>query len=62
MVQNDPNFVPNICLCQKSQILGVFFSFVCETPHHCSGGWSDGLDFFGGWSDGFDDIEKRVQV
>ena len=31
MVQNDPNFVPNIFLCQKSQILGVFFSFVCET-------------------------------
>ena len=30
MVQNDPHFVPNIFLCQKSQILGVFFSFVCE--------------------------------
>ena len=31
MVQNYPNFVPNIFLCKKSQIFCVFFSFVCET-------------------------------
>ena len=30
MVENDPNFVRNIFLCQKNQILGVFFSFVGE--------------------------------
>ena len=30
MVENYPNFVRNIFLCQKNQILGVFFSFVGE--------------------------------
>ena len=30
MMQNYPNFVPNVFLCQKSQVLGVFFGFVCE--------------------------------
>ena len=30
MMQNYPNFLPNVFLCQNSQILGVFFGFVCE--------------------------------
>ena len=30
MMQNDPHFVLNLFLCQNSQILGVFFGFVCE--------------------------------
>ena len=29
-MQNYQNFVPNVFLCQKSQVLGVFFGFVCE--------------------------------
>ena len=31
MVQNDPNFVPNIFLCKKKSNTGCIFSFVCET-------------------------------
>ena len=29
-MQNYQNVVPNVFVCQKSQILGVFFGFVCE--------------------------------
>ena len=31
MVQNYPNFVPNIFLCKKKSNTGCIFSFVCET-------------------------------
>ena len=41
MMQNYQNVVPNVFVCQTSQILGVFFGFVCEKNLK---GWSDRLE------------------
>jgi len=40
-MQNDPNFVPNMFLCQNCRILGVFFGFFLGKIMN---GWSDKLE------------------